>query len=94
MNVPVFHAPKLLHGSVGVSFARLGLLVFVVIVHLLIPEKCLQGLLAYDLDFLLEYAHLIAISPEEILCSDVLIRIFDPLFQRWHMAPVLPMLIP
>jgi hypothetical protein len=44
MNVPVFHAPKLLHGSVGVSFARLGLLVFVVIVHLLIPEKCLQGL--------------------------------------------------
>jgi hypothetical protein len=43
MNVPVFHAPKL-HGSVGVSFARLGLLVFVVIVHIGIPEKCLQGL--------------------------------------------------
>jgi hypothetical protein len=40
---PVFHAPKL-HGSLGVSFARLGLLGFVVIVHLVVPEKCLQGL--------------------------------------------------
>src|ERR1700757_1806035 len=44
MNVPVFHAPKLLHGSVGVGVAHLGLLIFVVIVHLVIPEKCLQGL--------------------------------------------------
>ena len=37
------NGPKL-HSSVGISLARLGLLVFVVIVHLVIPEKRLQGL--------------------------------------------------
>ena len=90
MNVPVFHAPKL-HGSVGVSSRSACLCCDSSPFH---SRKVSVGPLAYDLDFLPEYAHLIAISPEEILCSEVLIRIFDPLFQRWQMAPVLPMLIP
>jgi hypothetical protein len=57
-------------------------------------RKVSAGPLVMTLTPLLERAHLIAISPKEILCSDVLIRIFNPLFQRRHMAPVLPMLIP
>jgi hypothetical protein len=37
---------------------------------------------------------LISISPEEVLRPNVLIRIFNSLFQRRQVAPVLPMLVP
>lgn len=38
--------------------------------------------------------HLVTITPEEVLCSEVLIWVLWSLLQRLHMAPMLPMLIP
>ena len=38
--------------------------------------------------------HFIAISPEEVPRPDILVRILDSLFQRWQVAPVLPMFVP
>jgi hypothetical protein len=52
-------------------------LILVVVVDLVIPEKCL-----------------VSIAPEEVFCSNVLVGVFDSLFQRWKVAPVLPMLVP
>lgn len=37
---------------------------------------------------------LVTVSPEEILHPDVLIWVFDTVFQRRQMFPMLPMLIP
>src|SRR2546421_3044669 len=41
-----------------------------------------------------DMAHLVTISPKEVPGPDVLVGIFDSLFQRRHVAPVLPMLVP
>ena len=43
---------------------------------------------------MLVISNLIAISPEEVPCPNVLIRIFNSLLQRRQVAPVLPMLVP
>ena len=51
-------------------------------------------LLAYELACQPQSAHLISISPEEVLCPKVLVWILDSLLQWRKMAPVLPMLIP
>lgn len=40
------------------------------------------------------WTYLIAITPGVIFVSNVLVRVFYPLFQRWHVLPVFPMLIP
>lgn len=45
-------------------------------------------------DLVIPEHRLITIAPEEVLRSDVLIRVFDSLLQRRHVLPVLPMLIP
>jgi hypothetical protein len=37
---------------------------------------------------------LVAIAPEKVLGANILVRILGPLFQRRHMLPVLPMLVP
>jgi hypothetical protein len=39
-------------------------------------------------------AHLVTISPREVLGADVLVGVFDTLLERGHMRPVLPMLVP
>jgi len=41
-----------------------------------------------------DMAHLVTISPKEVPGPDVLVGVFDSLFQRRHVAPVLPMLVP
>jgi hypothetical protein len=51
-------------------------------------------LLAIYLPFKLNLAHLISITPEEVLGSDVLVGIFSTLLQRRLMFPVPPMGIP
>jgi hypothetical protein len=45
-------------------------------------------------DLVIPEQSLVAVAPEEVLCADVLIGIFNTLFQRRHVFPVLPMLIP
>lgn len=52
-------------------------LVFVVVVDLIIPEKCL-----------------VSITPAEVLRSNVLVWVFNSLFQGWEMTPMFPMLVP
>jgi hypothetical protein len=37
---------------------------------------------------------LVAISPKEVPCPDVLVWVFDTLLQGRHVLPVFPMLIP
>jgi len=37
---------------------------------------------------------LITIAPRVGLCANVHVRVLHPLLQRWHVLPVLPMLIP
>lgn len=38
--------------------------------------------------------YLVTISPEEVLASDVLVRVLDTVLQSRHMRPMLPMLSP
>jgi hypothetical protein len=42
----------------------------------------------------IQSAHLISVTPEIVLCSDVLVRVFGSLLQRLHVRPVSPMLVP
>lgn len=37
---------------------------------------------------------LVSVAPEEVLCPDVLVWVFDSLFQGRKMAPMLPVLVP
>lgn len=37
---------------------------------------------------------LVTITPKEVLCSNILIRIFGTLLQRRQVFPMLPMLVP
>lgn len=38
--------------------------------------------------------NLVTITPKEILCSDILVRVFGTLLQRRQVFPMLPMLVP
>ena len=37
---------------------------------------------------------LVSVSERKVLCPDILVGIFGPLLQWWHVAPVLPMRVP
>jgi hypothetical protein len=43
---------------------------------------------------IVERTDLITISPRVVLGADVLVGVFHTLFQRGHVLPVLPMLVP
>jgi hypothetical protein len=45
-------------------------------------------------DLVIPEKSLVSIPPEEVLCPDVLVWVFDSFLQGWEMAPVFPMLIP
>jgi hypothetical protein len=40
------------------------------------------------------YAYLVTIAPSIVLVPDVLVGILDALFQRGHVVPMFPMLVP
>jgi len=50
--------------------------------------------LAVVVDLFVPEESLVTISPEEVLGPKILVRIFDTLFQRWEVFPMLPMLVP
>jgi len=45
-------------------------------------------------DLVIPEKSLVAVAPEEVLASDVLVRVLVALFERWHMLPMLPMFVP
>ena len=71
------------------------LVVRLMIVDLVVPEERLQPLLvlvanrAYS-----AVTHLVSITPEEVLCPDIHVRVLCLLVERRLMRLVLPMLVP
>jgi hypothetical protein len=51
-------------------------------------------ILVVVVDLVIPEKSLISVTPEEVPRSDVLVRVFDSLFQGRKVAPVLPMLVP
>ena len=45
-------------------------------------------------DLVIPKESLVPVAPEEVLCPQVLVRVLNPLLQRWQVGPVLPMLLP
>jgi len=45
-------------------------------------------------DLVIPEQGLVSITPEEVLCSNVLVWVLDSFFQGWKMAPMFPMLVP
>ena len=69
--------------------------VFEFFVHAFLCASHLGRLvLVVVVDLLVPEKSLVSIPPEEVLCPDVLVWVFDSFLQGWEMAPVFPMLIP